>query len=71
MCLTVLERWLRTNPASWTLQRHETDIRTILKAGTDSGTPRSAEAVTAIVSLCFNAGIDLRDAVPPNSPPAA
>lgn len=71
MCLTVLERWLRTSLASWTLQRHETDIRTILKAGTDSGTPQSAEAVTAVVSLCFNAGIDLRDALPPNSPPAA
>lgn len=68
-CLTVLERWLRTSPSSWTLQRHEANLRAIINAGADSGTSQSAEAVTAIVSLCFNAGIDLRDALPPNSPP--
>jgi hypothetical protein len=60
-CMTILEAWVRTNPAPWTLQQHEENIRAILKVGMDSGDAATAETATAVVSLCITAGIDLRD----------
>jgi hypothetical protein len=65
-CTTILEAWVRTSPAPWTLQQHEENIRAILKAGIDSGDAATAETATAVVSLCITAGIDLRDILPRN-----
>ncbi|MGH3273212.1 MAG: hypothetical protein ACRDNZ_02675, partial [Streptosporangiaceae bacterium] len=63
-CMIILEAWVRTTPASWTLQQYEQDIRAILQAGIDSGDAAIAETVTAVISLCITAGIDLRDILP-------
>jgi hypothetical protein len=60
-CLAILDQWVRTRPNSFHLQQGGTSIRTILKAGLDSGDPAAAETVTAIVSLCIAGGFDLRD----------
>jgi len=62
-CMTILEAWVRTSPQPWTLQQYEESIRAILKAGIASGDAATAETATAIVSLCIQAGIDLRDAL--------
>jgi hypothetical protein len=60
-CLAILEEWVRTRPNFFWLQQEETSVRTILKAGLDSGDPAAAETVTAVVSLCIAEGFDLRD----------
>ena len=59
-CLTALEAWVLTNPTPYWFQRQEESIRVILRAGTDSGGPGSAERVTAIIGLCGLRGHDMR-----------
>ena len=59
-CLTALEAWVLTNPTPYWFQRQEESSRVILRAGTDSGGPGSAEKVTAIIGLSGLRGHDMR-----------
>lgn len=67
VCLTVLERWIRTAPHAWRLNHNIDNIRRILSIG-QAGDLTAVTTSTKVISmLARDHGIDLRDLIPSGS----
>ena len=60
-CVTILEKWVRTEPTPWTLSKTEQDMRRIVSAGFASGNAGTVQAAKTIINLLLTQQCDLRD----------
>lgn len=60
-CVTILEKWVRTEPTPWALSRTEQDMRHIVSAGLASSNAGTVESAKTIINLLLPQQCDLRD----------